>query len=1513
MIPDTHLKYFISYILIITLWMTGIESAWCDNYRLKAVFPATEKQWFFDHPAGVCIDEHDYVYVVDQDNHCIKKFNSDGRFVLSFGAKGAEPGFFNSPTGITCYDQCIFVVDTNNHRIAKFSTNGELMRHWGEYGTMPGAFKYPMDIAIDHFGDVYITDSGNYRIQKFHANGTFIDTWGHRGDGDGEFEYPAGIAIDQNNSIYVVDPDLLRMQIFSFNGDWLTTYERWGSYSRPNMISIDTQNQIYISTSGNFIEHYNENHVFQGYIGRSGDEPGEFFMPWEVATSSNGSLYVSDSLNHRVQVFMNNDMEIIQWTNSGSRAGMFNCPKGMAVGNNDSLYVVDSNNHRIQQVTTDGQFLAQWGEEGSASDQFLYPTDITIDQNNRLYVADNGNNQIKQFTSSGTFISAFGSWGFQNGQFNTIKSIGIHLGSLWVLDYGSKMIIDDYGELVIKNIHRLQRFSADGQFLSKWKLEKLNMSTEFSSFTFIDDHTILLSSISDHCIHEYTMTIQDQTIDLHWFRSWGESDLQCPQDITNNGSYIFVVDSCQNTIETFSFNGQHLETIAYKGNQPGQLNTPEHIFVDSSGDVYISDQNHRIQIFQQILPLDKRRAIIVTSRWPVSENDSLWDNIRTVADAAYMTLKYKGYKDDEIIYLSNVRFDMNIDGDASLHALENSVLMNDASEIFIYLVGQGNEDSFVLNKDEIVTPYNLKEYCHFKKLTIIADFQGSGTFLNQISHDNCVTIASSSVNENMLQDNTFLFSKFFWNAIFYGYSLKQAFLLSDQSISAMSQNQKPSINANGNDISNEYDDLLMVESMHIGNTTIMAGSAEIGSLTATFYENNCLTTMVHLINDTQIEQVKLIIVPETTISSPIEMQLYSVQTGVYEGIKTLDAWGGYTLTAYAIHTSGLYSFPKTIYIHKSEGPDAFENDDIFENATILTINGEGQQHGFHKESDHDWVSFDAVKNQTYVIETFDPGMQSDTVIDLFDTDGITPVWEDTLDNNGIGNGEKRLFHCIQDGKFYIRIKHHHSSIYGLDTQYKVRVYVEQTQNNRHITGKLVDAINHQPIADQTVSLGMDLTTVSNSQGHFYFFNQAPETQCLTINITGYEPYTKWVDINPINYSITTNSIAPIDLGDIVLHPIIHQLTISTQGNGWVYPAEHVSVRFGDSQQFHINSDPCSALSGITIDNEPLAYTLIDHVFELPMIQKDSNLTFIFTPQDYTISTLVTGNGQLIPDQATSIPCGLSQQFSIIPDKGHYLEQLTIDDQAVELATSYEFFNIRASHTIASVFAACYYHFLTGTTWFDQDGGAGILVVESPQSCERIFPSSDNWITIRSVKSSGDTYTVNFTVEDMDQGTIRIGKLSLDDNQFTINQNLINTENIQVSIDLHEGWNLVSLPVSINIADHFPDAIVMYEFSNGSYQQAHQMNPGVGYWIKNSKNATYSLTVKKMPQLSMSLSEGWHLIGSTSSDTPVISTIPEDRISVIYMYENGRYERAYEIEMGRGFWIKLMSDCELSIE
>jgi hypothetical protein len=67
----------------------------------------------------------------------------------------------------------IFVADGHgaNARIAKFNRNGRFLLSWGSRGSEPGQFVTPHSIAVDGQGNVYVADQGNKRIQIFDGEG----------------------------------------------------------------------------------------------------------------------------------------------------------------------------------------------------------------------------------------------------------------------------------------------------------------------------------------------------------------------------------------------------------------------------------------------------------------------------------------------------------------------------------------------------------------------------------------------------------------------------------------------------------------------------------------------------------------------------------------------------------------------------------------------------------------------------------------------------------------------------------------------------------------------------------------------------------------------------------------------------------------------------------------------------------------------------------------------------------------------------------------------------------------------------------------------------------------------------------------------------------------------------------------------------------------------------------------------------------------------------------------------
>jgi DNA-binding beta-propeller fold protein YncE len=79
---------------------------------------------------------------------------------------------------------------------------------------------------------------------------------------------------------------------------------------------------------------------------------------------------------------------ILKWGSLGSGPGEFNSPRGIAVASNGTLYVVDTNNNRIQHFDGHDTFLSSWGSFcdlstgngciGDGSGQFYLPWGIAI-------------------------------------------------------------------------------------------------------------------------------------------------------------------------------------------------------------------------------------------------------------------------------------------------------------------------------------------------------------------------------------------------------------------------------------------------------------------------------------------------------------------------------------------------------------------------------------------------------------------------------------------------------------------------------------------------------------------------------------------------------------------------------------------------------------------------------------------------------------------------------------------------------------------------------------------------------------------------------------------------------------------------------------------------------------------------------------------------------------------------------------------------------------------------------
>lgn len=273
-----------------------------------------------------------------------------------------------------------------------------------------GELLAPRNVTVGPDGNLYVLDSGNHRVVVFDQNGELLRTWGGPGAGDGQFNEPWGIAVDEE-FVYVADTWNHRVQKFTLQGQFVTRFGQSGTtvelgqdsggyFFGPRSLTLLDGNQILVTDTGNHrLQLFDRDGAFIRTIGQLGSSPGQFNEPVGLA-STPGSVYLADTWNARIQRFTPELTPQLEWSIDGWAGDSTENKPYLAIDGAGRVYATDPENGRVLIFSADGEYLARFGQPGSEPASLGLPNGIAIDDEGNVYLADARNSRILRFAAA---------------------------------------------------------------------------------------------------------------------------------------------------------------------------------------------------------------------------------------------------------------------------------------------------------------------------------------------------------------------------------------------------------------------------------------------------------------------------------------------------------------------------------------------------------------------------------------------------------------------------------------------------------------------------------------------------------------------------------------------------------------------------------------------------------------------------------------------------------------------------------------------------------------------------------------------------------------------------------------------------------------------------------------------------------------------------------------------------------------------------------------------------------
>lgn len=374
-----------------------------------------------NNPLGIVADSHGNLYIADSANSRVRVINAS-RSINTLAGTGHYTGdngpalaaTMTNPSFVT-YDKSgnLYIADQDDHVIRKVDTDGKITTiagtgiagAAGDGGAATSAqLSLPQGLVFDNAGNLYVADSGNHSVRMIAPSGAIVRFAGGGtvlGDGGpalkATLNTPHGLALDSSGSLYIADTNNNRIRKILPDGSIVTIIGNSNSYDsgdgglaasagagHPFDVKVASDGTIYFSESGGYLRVISPNGIVttNSYYYGGSTNPG-------VALDASGTLFSSAGNQIYVQA-ASNRVAIAGQTQSGfggdggpALLALLNNALGMTIDSKGNVVFSDQHNNRIRKLTADPvtQLVAISGDKQSGVVGTALPLPLLVQVN----------------------------------------------------------------------------------------------------------------------------------------------------------------------------------------------------------------------------------------------------------------------------------------------------------------------------------------------------------------------------------------------------------------------------------------------------------------------------------------------------------------------------------------------------------------------------------------------------------------------------------------------------------------------------------------------------------------------------------------------------------------------------------------------------------------------------------------------------------------------------------------------------------------------------------------------------------------------------------------------------------------------------------------------------------------------------------------------------------------------------------------------------------------------------